>query len=256
VNASRAFRLGVVLATIWLPWPARRLLYRGLLHWTIDADSSIGLSFVDARSLHLRNRARIGHFNVIRQMAVVDVGADTTIGQWNWITSSTELASDTGGYLIVGHDSAITSRHYIDCSGGVRIGNHTTVAGVRSVVLSHQIDVVQNAQSIAPVEIGNYVLVSSNVCLTPGSRIPSSCVIAMGAVVVGKLGSEGALYAGVPARLKRRGIADGAYFGRTEGVVRPGVRPPKRLPSGPQGASKPEAPAVLGADRRETERGA
>jgi acetyltransferase-like isoleucine patch superfamily enzyme len=225
LNASRAFRLCVALATVWLPWPARRVFYRNLLHWTIDDGASIGLSLVDTRRLHLRPHARIGHFNVIRQMAAVDIGAGATIGQWNWITASPELANEEGGYLFVGRESAITSRHYIDCSGGVRIGDHTTIAGVRSVVLSHQIDVVENVQSVDPVEIGSYVLMSSNVCVTPGSHIPSSCVIAMGAVVIGKLDTEGALYAGVPATLKRRGLEAGAYFARTEGVVRPPSRP-------------------------------
>jgi acetyltransferase-like isoleucine patch superfamily enzyme len=232
LNASRAFRLGVALATIWLPWPARRVLYRRVLHWVIDSGASIGISLVDARQLHLGHGARIGHFNVIRQIEAVDIGADAIIGQWNWITASPELISRNGGYLIVGRDSAITSRHYIDCSGGVRIGDHTTIAGVRSVVLSHQIDVDQNIQSVDPVEIGSYVLLSSNVCVTPGSRIPSSCVIAMGAVVVGKLDSEGALYAGVPATLKRRGLENGAYFARTEGVVRPASRPTEKVDGG------------------------
>lgn len=252
MNASRAFRLGVVLATIWLPWPARRIAYRALLHWTIDADSWIGLSIVEARRFHLRSRARIGHFNVIRQMAVVDVGADATIGQWNWITASPELSSDHGGYLIVGHDSAITSRHYIDCSGGVRIGHHTTLAGVRTVVLSHQIDVFRNVQSIAAVEIGDYVLLSSSVCVTPGSHIPSSCVIAMGAVVVGKLSAEGAMYAGVPATLKRREIGHGAYFGRVEGVVRSAARSTESMTRDFESAKDPPA---LDGELREIERG-
>jgi acetyltransferase-like isoleucine patch superfamily enzyme len=216
--------LGVVVATIWFPWPLRRILYRGLFHWRIEAGASIGLSLVDARRLRLRRGARIGHFNVIRQMSIVELGEGTTIGQWNWITAAPDLAFGGGGYLSVGHDSAITSRHYIDCSGGVRIGSYTTLAGVRTVILSHQIDVTQNVQTTAPVEVGDYVLVSSNVCMTPGSRVPGSCVIAMGAVVVGSLPAEGALYAGVPAKLKRRGIGDGAYFARSEGVVRRGTR--------------------------------
>ncbi len=240
MNAPRTFRLGVVLATIWLPWRVRRILYRGLLHWTIDTGASIGLSLVDAHRLRLRRGARIGHFNVIRQMSVVDLGAGTTIGQWNWITATPELSSGGGGYLIIGHDTAITSRHYIDCSGGVRIGDYSTVAGVRTVVLSHQIDVAHNAQTTAPVELGDYVLISSNVCLTPGSRIPSSSLIAMGAVVVGTLEAEGALYAGVPAVLKRRGIGDGAYFTRTEGVVRRAARPAALI-----------TPAINGDDARE-----
>ena len=57
-------------------------------------------------------------------------------------------------------------------------------------------------------------LISSSVCVVPGATI-----LAMGAVVVGKLPSAKATYAGVPAKLIKTGIEGGAYFRRRRGVV-------------------------------------
>jgi acetyltransferase-like isoleucine patch superfamily enzyme len=107
------------------------------------------------------------------------------------------------------------------------------VAGVRSTFMSHGIDVRINSQVATGIAIGDYCLVSSNVALAPGSRIPSRSLVAMGAVVVHGLKGEGMLHAGVPA-VVRKDVAGGAYFSRPHGVVLPldevGVNP--RSPCG------------------------
>ena len=219
MNLRQVTRATVTVGTILWPWVLRRLVLRHVLGWTIEPGASIGLSLVASRAVHLGRESRIGHFNVIRDLNELHLGNHALVGQWNWITAAPSLAGLSGGYLRVGEEAAITSRHYIDCSGGVTIGHHSTIAGVRSVIMSHQIDVAVNVQSTAPVIIGDFVLASSNVKIAPGTTIPSECVLAMGTVAIGTLPEEGVLYAGVPARVKRRGINAGAYFRRREGVV-------------------------------------
>ena len=99
------------------------------------------------------------------------------------------------------------------------MGEFTTLGGVRSTVLSHSIDVANGVQTTQPVHVGDRCFISSNVSLTPGSRVPPKSLVAMGAVVVGCLTQEGALYAGVPARAIRLGIESGVYFSRRRGFV-------------------------------------
>jgi acetyltransferase-like isoleucine patch superfamily enzyme len=207
-----------------LPQSLKRVALCRMFGWSVDPSARVGLSFFDnVRHVRLGPRASIGHFNVFRDLVQLDVEADAAIGQWNWITAADVLVrgrSDggEGGTLRLGSHSAITSRHYVDCSGGVVIGDHTTVAGVRSTILTHEIDVATSRQTVAGVRIGDFCFVGSNARVTPGSFIPDRCVTAMGAVVAGALPEPGALYGGVPARVLRD-VGDGEYFRRERGHV-------------------------------------
>ena len=98
--------------------------------------------------------------------------------------------------------SSATSTGF-DYSGGVRIGEYITVAGVRSTILSHEIDLAAGVQTSKTTQIGDFCFVSSNVCLTPGSSIHDRSVVAMGAVVVGHLEQASCLYGRVPMRVLR-----------------------------------------------------
>ena len=212
----------IVLICGLLPWPLRRLALRTFFGWQLDRRSHIALSlFYNVGSIKLGAGASIGYFNVFRNLRLLDLGENSLIGQWNWITCSPvffDLPGPGAGTLVVGHETAVTSRHYIDCAGGIQIGAHTTVAGIRSTILTHQIEAKASRQSALPVAIGSYCLVSSNVCVTPGASIPDSSLVAMGAVVVGSLDEPGMLYAGVPARPVR--AVGGEYFHREQGFVK------------------------------------
>ncbi len=53
--------------------------------------------------------------------------------------------------------SGITSRHHIDCSGGVEIGGFTTLAGVPFVIFTYCINPAANClKLVLPVKIGDY----------------------------------------------------------------------------------------------------
>ncbi len=129
------------------------------------------------------------------------------------------VGADAFRGLHVGCHSSVTSRHYLDCSGGISIGEFTVVGGVRTTILSHSLDIEAGVQTTRSVKIGDRCFVSSNVSVVPGGTIPEGCVIAMGALVVGELPSARALYAGVPAKVVKTGIEGGAYFRRRRGVV-------------------------------------
>jgi acetyltransferase-like isoleucine patch superfamily enzyme len=151
----------------------------------------------------------------------MEFGAYSRVGRFNWVSSATAFARAPGverGIFALGDHAALMSRHYVDCSGGVEIGSFSTVAGVRSTILTHEVDPQAGRQVTASVAIGDYCLISSNVSIAPGAKIPDRCVVGMGAVVAGALEKPDTLYAGIPAR-PIRGTGSGKYFSRSVGHV-------------------------------------
>lgn len=204
----------VALIVLALPWRLRLFLLRRMGH-QLDDSARIGFSIVICEHINMGENARIGHFNVIRDLTYIELEDHSHIGNWNWITSAKEFRQ-TGrsgaGSLRMAESSAITSRHYIDCSGGVSIGHHSLIAGVRSTVLTHQIDVNINRQTIAAVTIGSYCLISSGVSVVPGTSIADNSLVAMGSVARGEILPSGFLWAGVPCA--RKGPVSGEWFRR------------------------------------------
>ena len=223
MRRSRA-RLLIAVALAPMPWGLKRCALPWLLGAKIDRSARIGMSIVDSDGLEMGPGSRIGHFTVLRGLRQTRIGAGATVGNFNWITASPMFRSQATAMsehacFTLGRESAVTARHYIDCSGGVTIGEYTTVAGVRSTIISHQIDLIEGVQSTRATKIGDYCFVSSNVCVTPGASIPDRSVVAMGAVVVGDLAPAGALFGGVPAQVLRSTVDTGRYFRRTRGFV-------------------------------------
>lgn len=208
-----------------LPWPLRRRCLEALYGWRIARSAKIGVSLIGADFLELAGDSRIGHANVIRRLRRLRLGEFAVLGHFNWIygdpqaVSASGADSDAHSELSLGRHSALTKRHLVDCSGPVRIGDFTTVAGSRSQLITHGIDVSISRQRVSPIEIGAYCLVGTNVTLLGGAVVPPRCVIAAGAVVTGELDVPVALYGGVPARLIKQLDPEAKYFMRTEGRV-------------------------------------
>ncbi len=172
--------------------------------------------------LDLAPSASIGTGTVIRSVRLVRFAENSHVLQWNWISAVPAFGrafpdDDRPGTFVLGRESALMSRHYLDVSGGLSIGEFTSVAGVRSTVITHGIDTEQNVQRPHAVAIGDRCLVGSNVVLVPGVTVPDGCLVAMGSVLKGELPLAGHLYAGNPATARRP--VSGAHFTRTEGYV-------------------------------------
>ncbi len=221
----RKVRIIALALTILLPNRLKLAVLRYVFRWEIDPTVTIGFTlFVNIGHICLGPHVHIGHGNVLRNLRHVEIGAHARIGQWNWI-SAAEAFSSTPEHqgrrtLIMGSHTAVTSRHYLDCSGGIHIGAFSIVAGVRSTLLTHQVNIELAQQTTVPITVGEYCFIGSDVRITPGSRIPDRCVIAMGAVVVGALPDTDTVYAGVPARPLKH-IGEAAYFSREKGYIRP-----------------------------------
>jgi len=226
MSGSSRFRTLVLIILAVIPWPLKRLVYRWVFRWGIEPGASVGVCVITAHHVHLGCGARIGHFTVVRNLPELRLEDKAAIGQWNWITCGELFTNgeamvtppkDQG--LFMAPSAALTSRHYLDCACGIFIGEYAVVAGVRSALLTHEIDIATSTVICEPIRIGKYGYIGSNVKLTPGSTVPDYCVVGMGAVVVGELTEERTLYAGVPAKAVRS-LGDARFFDREDARVR------------------------------------
>jgi acetyltransferase-like isoleucine patch superfamily enzyme len=216
------FRLLVVL----LPWVLRRHVLRVCYGYVIHPTARIGWSWIFPEELEMGEHARIGHFNVAIHLRRIQLGAHALIERGNWITGFAARGTahfthrpERDPVLALGAHSAITKDHHIDCTDRVEIGAFTTVAGYRSQLLTHSLDLERNRQDALPIRIGDYCLVGTNVVILGGAGLPDRSVLGAKALLNKAHAEPGWLYAGVPARPVKRVAADRGYFRRTSGFV-------------------------------------
>lgn len=210
------------LVTGLLPRGRFKTVVLRLLGWELAPGSSVGICVLwRIDRLVMASGSTIGSFTVCRNLRRMELGKDSVIGQWNWITAAPDLRelAEHGASFILGHHSAITSRHYLDAAGGIRVGAHCTIAGVRSTFLTHQIDTLRCVQSVVPVGIGDYAIVSSNCRLVPGAEVPSHSLVGMGATVLPGLTESYSLYVGAPARAVRKLPEWSEYFRKSDTYI-------------------------------------
>ena len=76
----------------------------------------------------------------------------------------------------------------------VRLGRNVIIGGRNSSLWTH------NRQETAPIEIGDFCYLGSEVRLAPGAKLPEECILGIGAVLVGEIREPRSLVAGVPAK--------------------------------------------------------
>lgn len=216
----------LMLLSILLPWPARRAWLEKQFGYSLHPGSRIGFAWIFPRQLVMEENARIGNLTVCKNIDLLHVGAHAIIGPLNWITgfpsgASRHFAHETDRHpeLIVERHAGISSRHLIDCTARIRIGAFATVAGFRSQLLSHSIDLEAGRQSSAPIEIGEYCFVGTNSVLLGGSSLPHHSVLGAQSLLNRKWEQPYQLYGGVPAKPLKELSPDLGYFRRTEGFV-------------------------------------
>ena len=212
---------------VLLPWPLRRPLLARWYGYRLEADSHIGLAWVFPRELVLERGARIGHFTVVKGLDRLALGEHALIGRLNWISafplgmSSTQFAHlrERKPELLVAEHAAITNRHIVDCTERVSIGKFATVAGFRSQILTHSIDLTRCRQDAKPVTIGDYCFVGTACTILGGAALPSHSVLAAHSLLNKAQTEPYRLYGGVPAAAVKELAADLEYFRRSQGFV-------------------------------------
>lgn len=193
-------------------WLLNRLGYE--IHRTAEFGPSL---IVGVDYISLGAGARVGPFNVFRDLRRLEMGESSVLGQWNWISAARPLLVEKSqGCFVLGRESALTSRHYVDASGGITVGELTTIAGVRSTFITHGIDWKSSEQTTRPIRIGSHCLISSNVAVPPGASIPDRSLIGMGSTTTGGT-QQGMMWIAERAQPVKK--VSGAYFQRRRGFV-------------------------------------
>lgn len=213
---------------LWfLPWRVRRCLLQWKYGWRLDPTSYIGKSIILARMVVMGSYSRIHSGVFCKRIDLIDMGEDSGIATFTYITGFSTVGNryfkhviDRRCELVLGKSAGITSRHYIDCNGGCYIGDFSTVAGIRSQILTHSIDIYHNRQDAKPVKIGQYCFVGTGCILLPGSVLPDYSVLGAGSVLTKSYDVEGVVYAGSPAKpMKSIDVSTTKYFHRKKHVV-------------------------------------
>jgi acetyltransferase-like isoleucine patch superfamily enzyme len=221
-------RSALVIIVAALPASGLKNALLRRLGWTIGDGVKIGPCLVlRVDNVDLGGGAYIGSFNVIRDLAALTLGEYAEICHWNWVTAARPLGELGAPCLLhMGPYSNITSRHYLDCSGGIRIGTHSAIGGARSTLFTHGISATtwpartlqkSNTHTFRPIEIGDYCLISSNVQVSPGTVVGNRIVVGMGATIAGRLLGPG-LYMQSRATLVKSDLS-GEYLREEEGHV-------------------------------------
>jgi acetyltransferase-like isoleucine patch superfamily enzyme len=212
----------------FIPWSIRRIALNRIFGFDISAKSKIGFSLLLCDELVLSADSRIGHLVFCKNIDRLFLHESATIGSLNFITGFNTNSTNEYKHrvlrkceLILGEHSAITSRHFIDCNGGVYIGKYSTIAGIRSIFMSHSIDIYNNRQDAECIVIGDFCFIGSNVTVLKGVKIASNVVLAAGSVVSASLDKPFSLYGGVPSRwIKDLPLEKVKYFQRKIGFVK------------------------------------
>lgn len=215
------------LIIMFLPWSIRRRILLWRYDWEIHPTAIIKRSVILAKCVKMGAKSRIHNLVLCKPIDYLEMGEDSGIANFTYITGFSAKGcrhfrhkQDRRCELILGRSAGITSRHFIDCNGGVYIGDFTTVAGIRSQILTHSIDVYNNRQDAKPVKIGRYCFLGTGCILLPGSVLPDYSILGAGSVLPKKLDKAGCLYAGSPAKfVKELDIEKIPYFHRIKHVV-------------------------------------
>lgn len=226
VRLRSTLRRSLGFLTLLLPWTARRWVLEHAFGYRIHPTSRIGFSWVFPRdSLEMEAHAFIGHLTVCRGPDRVHIGPHARIGNANWITGYPRGASrdvfvhSRAPQLILEQHAAITNRHYIDCTDAIVLEQFSLVAGVRSVMLTHSVDLKAGQQACAPIYIGAYCHVGTNCILLPGTSLPPYSALGANSLLNRSLTTSYRLYAGSPARDCGEFEQDAGWFLRETGVL-------------------------------------
>jgi acetyltransferase-like isoleucine patch superfamily enzyme len=212
---------------VLLPWSLKRPLLQRLFGFQLAPSAHIGLAWIYPRNLRMAEGSRIAALTVAVNLDVLELGEQASIGRSNWITGfSTGTASPHFAHqrsrraeLLLGAHAAITKHHHIDCTNRVSIGAFSTIAGYRTQLLSHSIDLHHNRQHSEPISIGGHCFVGTACVILGGSVLPDHSVLGALSLLNKAHNEPWGLYAGQPARWVKAIDHSAAYFRRTRGFV-------------------------------------
>jgi acetyltransferase-like isoleucine patch superfamily enzyme len=216
----------LALFLLILPWRLRRIALIKIFGYQIHPTARIGLSLICPVKLEMDAGARIGNLTLCKGISLLKMSEKSSIGNLNWITGfpaadQTFFTADVGRRpeLVLGTHSAVTTRHFIDCTNSIRLGKFTTFAGARSQMLTHSIDLYECRQASKPIIIGEYCFVGTGCVILGGSVLPDYSVLGANSLLNKHHTDPYFLYAGNPAKPIKQLPTEMAYFTRSTGFI-------------------------------------
>lgn len=159
--------------------------------------------------------------NVFKNLNLARLDDGVIIGSWNWISAAPEFQSvDPGaGTLHMNYGAAMTSRHYLDCSGTIIMKRHARIGGGRAYLQTHEPDFENFRQTVGRIVIGDHALVATCAVMLKGAHLPDRSLLAASSTMLASSAESQrpGLYAGSPARWRRE--LDGEYFRSTDHMM-------------------------------------
>jgi len=174
--------------------------YRIFMGYTIHS-SYIGWKTVIAVDTCVLSGVRIGSRNIFSGPISIHVGHKSVIEDDNkficrWWTMEEKFKSHKyKRSLFVGERVLITSGHYVDLAGSLRIEDDTWI-GHGTQFWTHGAGVVDR-----DIVIGKDCYIGGGAKFAPGSLVSERSLVALGSVVVGKFLEENVLIGGNPAKI-------------------------------------------------------
>lgn len=225
-NVLDMFRFLICGCSLFLPNVVKRPLLRMLLGFEIHPSARIGIAWLGMKHLRMEKNARIGHLNIFKNVDSVDLKEHSSIGRMNLFTCVP--TSDTRHYahlldrkteFRLGVHSHVTMRHLFDCNAPIVVGDFVTIAGYGSQFLTHSIDIEFCRQDARPIIVDEFSFVGTGCILLAGAKLPARSVLGAGAVLTSTYEETESLYAGVPAKFKKRLPVETKYWKRDEGWI-------------------------------------
>ncbi|MEH3141610.1 MAG: hypothetical protein PGN37_15810 [Mycobacterium kyogaense] len=168
--------------------------------------------------------ATIGPLNAFRRIRLLHMGAGASIGSLNTITAhpAFQVLHPDVGCLVMGDGAIITSRHNVDCSGHVALADMSGIAGQRTTILSHEIDIMRDVQTAGWVTIGERSLVLTNCLVLKGAVLPPHSLLIANSMLnrPRKVNQPPGIYGGSPAEFVRSiSLEGGSWFERAESAT-------------------------------------
>jgi acetyltransferase-like isoleucine patch superfamily enzyme len=136
----------------------------------------------------------INHFNVFRDLALVQLGRGSRIFMLNWILGDSGFEpgmseGENRRTLRMGSYSHIISHHYLDCGAGLLLGD------------THAFDPVAGTMLLEPVTLEDGAVVATCCTLLPGTVVGAGALVGAGSTTwTGQQVVAETLSGGVPAR--------------------------------------------------------
>ena len=196
-------------AILLLIFPTRLVRWAvNLCGHSLQGGARVGFSWVCVDRLEIAATGRIGHFNRCTGSIRIILGERGQIGHFNTIVRARAMRGGPSD-LTLGRIAKITSRHRLDMSCSISIGDFSTVAGTGSQLWTHgyvhEMEGAGRYRIDGPIVIEGNVYIGTMSFISGGVRIVRGVIVGGGATVAKSLLEPGLYVSAALRQLPRPG---------------------------------------------------